>query len=487
MAAPLLPVSRARALAYAALLLGGAVAPIALAPFELRVVGLTYPPERRVFELLACTGTLALFAVGALELQRLRGSPPRALVPLLAFLAVVFSTLAIVTEFAEPLYDWRCYEAAAQAIRAGDNPWTNRELVYLYPPLLAQALALAYAALAHLSVWLGLDASPPALWRSVFYLFQAAQPLLAALAFLLAWRLARDAGGSALAAALLAASLLLVDNPLLRTLRWSQINLWVLDLALLAILLRERAPLGAGLALALGAHLKLYPLVLLAPWLATRQWRAAAGAAFGLVALALLETRGGTDWSPWREFIAFAPSFPRGTFFRDDSLHSVALSLLRMPERVTRFAIDPWAIEALVATATAAVAALFAWRFLRRERAARSGPEAARFRQIGHAADALAFTLIAAPTVWEHHYVLAIPIAVWAAVGFGAARPIATAAALVAIFAPPVFDVWPFGYHRLAGLVLLLWVTRDEPPPPSCERLAPGAGGGGSRGDASAD
>ena len=444
---------------------------MALAPFELRIVGLTYAPERRAFQLLACTGSLALFAVGALELRRLRGRAPSAMLPLLAFLAVAFSVLAIITEFAEPLYDWRCYEEAAKAIGAGGNPWGNRQLVYLYPPLLAQALAFAYAALAQGAAWLGLEVEPAALWRGVFYLFQAAQPLLAAAAFVLTWRLARDAGWSAGAAALLTTSLLLIDNPLLRTLRWSQVNLWVLDLTLLAILLRERAPLGAGLALALGAHLKLYPLVLLLPWLATRQWRAAAGAALGLIGLALLETRGGSDWTPWREFLAFAPGFPRGTFFRDDSLHSVALSLLRMPERVSHWALDPWAIEALIGVATAAIAALFAWRFLRRERAARTRPDHASLRHLGHAADAIAFTLIAAPTVWEHHYLLAIPIAVWAVAGWGAASPLATAAALLVIFAPPAFDVWPFGYHRLAGLLLLLWVTREEPPP----RPAPAA------------
>jgi alpha-1,2-mannosyltransferase len=454
-----------RPIGYTVLLAAGLLLPLALAASGLPIVGASYGPERRVFELLGATGSVALLAVGALELRRRRGSPPIEFLPLLLGLAVAFQTLVLVSEFSERLYDYQCYEVAAKKLLAGESAWGDARFVYLYPPLLAQTLAALYLALQHGATWIGLAPAPASLWDAVFYLYQAVQPLLAAAAFALTYRVGRLGGLEATPAALIAAGLLLVNNPVVRTLRWSQVNLWVLDAVLLGVVLRVRAPLAAGAAIAFGAHLKLQPLVLALPWIAKRQWRALAGLAAGLLGLALLETRGGRDLEPWRQFLAFAPSFPTGTFFRDNSIHSVVRNLVHAADRGGFLVFEPWVEGVAVVFAIAVLAVIFAWRFVRRERALRQQPERDARCQLGHAMDALAFVLLAAPITWEHHYVLAIPITAWAAAGWGRAHPVAIALAALLMFAPPTFDLFPLSYHRLAGLVLLLVVTNREPAP----------------------
>jgi hypothetical protein len=368
------PRSLLRPVGYTLVLGAGLLLPLALAPSGIPIIGSTYGPERLVFELLGATGSAALFTVGVLELRRRRGTPPIELLPLLLGLAVAFQTLVLVCEFSERLYDYQCYEEAAKKLLAGESAWGDPRFAYLYPPLLAQALAAVYLALHQAAAWIGLAPAPATLWDVVFYLYQAVQPLLAAAAFALSYRLGRQGGLPATPAALIAAALLLVNSPLIRTLRWSQVNLWVLDAVLLGVVLRARAPLAAGAAISFGAHLKLQPLALAVPWIAKRQWRALAGLAAGIVGLGLLETRGGRDLEPWRRFLEFVPAFPTGTFFRDNSVHSVVRNLLHAAERVGSLHFQPWVEGVGVALAIAGLAAIFVWRFARRERAAIPAP-----------------------------------------------------------------------------------------------------------------
>jgi len=420
-----------------------------LAPLRLPFVGATRP-ERLAFELFGLTGTLALLAIAALEIRARADRSPRALVPVALFVLVGLQVLAVVTETVDRSWDYDCYEQAARALLEGHDPYGEGPTRYLYPPLLAQALALAHGSVARF-------VAPDRVWDAVFYLYECAQVLLVWAAFPLLVRIARDADIETTAAAVLAAVLLVVDNPLLRTLRWNQINLWVLDATLLAIALRARAPIAAGLAIALGAHLKIYPLALAGAWAVGRQWRALAAAIAGCAAIFLVQTRGGTDLATWRQFAEFAPRFPPGTFFRDSSLHSVIHNVASVFERILPWSSSPAFEGSVTAIGAIALAAWIGWRLLRRERE----PETP-LRHLLQASDAIALTLLAAPSTWEHHYVLALPTAIAAVARRGRERPGWIAAALVAIFAVPTFDVFAISWHRLAGLVALLWLTAPD-------------------------
>jgi alpha-1,2-mannosyltransferase len=440
-----------RGIGYALLCAGAVLAPLVLAPMGLPFVGATRP-ERVAFELFGLTGTVALLAIAALEIRAQADRSPRALVPIALFVLVGVQALAVVTETVDRSWDYDCYEQAARALLEGRNPYDNdpTRWIYQYPPLLAQAFAIAHAVVARF-------VSADRVWDALFYLYQCAQVLLVWAAFPLLVRIALDAGIERTSAAVLAAVLLVVDNPLLRTLRWSQINLWVLDATLLAIALRARAPIAAGLAVAFGAHLKIYPLALAGAWAIGRQWRALAAAIAGCIAIFLVQTRGGTDLATWRQFAEFAPRFPPGTFFRDASLHSVVHNTAAALERVLPWSSSRGLEWAVTAFGALALAAWIVWRLVRRERA----PETP-LRHLLQASDAIAATLVAAPSTWEHHYVLALPTAIAAVALRGRERPGWIAAALVAIFAVPTFDVFALSWHRLAGLGVLLWITAPD-------------------------
>jgi hypothetical protein len=434
---------------HGALFAAAILAALALAALPLPFVRSFGGELQQPFELFAFTGSLALVAMAFVELRARGLRDAAAWLPVAAGLGVGFHVLGLVVELAKKRFDWLCYEEAARSLAAVGHPYANAEFRYHYPPALAEALAAAHAALMG-----GLGLGAVVAFDRVFFVHQALQVPLALVAYALVARLARDVGIGSSPAALLSAALLLVNEPLLRGLAWSQVNLWVLDCVLLAIVLRGRAPSWAGVAAAAGGHLKLYPLALLGPWLWTRQWRACLGAALGgaaLLALQLVAFGAG----PWRAYLEFLPEFRRGFFFRDNGLHAVVYNLWNAVAKLGGPAASEGRVLAAYLLAALAVAALLALRVLRRERSVAG--EA--LRHHGHAADAVALGLIAAPMVWEHHYVLALPIVAWAAGACAPERRLLLGAAVFAMLALPTFDVFPWSWHRLAGLVALLALT----------------------------
>jgi hypothetical protein len=115
---------------------------------------------------------------------------------------------------------------------------------------------------------------------------------------------------------------------------------------------------------------------------------------------------------------------------------------------------------ALVRLASSAFSlAMVAWLVLRtraRERAAAPGPD----RLLANGADALAFSLLISQSVWEHHFLFALPLVILAIATRWRERPLAVAVSVFLILGMPTFDLFPLSYHRAAGLLGLLAVTR---------------------------
>jgi hypothetical protein len=84
------------------------------------------------------------------------------------------------------------------------------------------------------------------------------------------------------------------------------------------------------------------------------------------------------------------------------------------------------------------------------------------FRDIGHLMDFSVLSLLIAPSAWEHHYVIAIPLAIWAFAISGRKAPWLLTIALTLVFLLPTFNIYPFSYLRLAGTILLLNLTSPE-------------------------
>jgi hypothetical protein len=453
--------SRRRAVIF---LYSGIAATAVLLPILLWLVDLpfifnTYGRSAELFELFTFFASVGLLMVAFVTLRPRRHLPLLRLLPFLLFLVVACHFLIVLNESPQKSWDYQCYETAATAVLQGDNLYDG---CYLYPPLLAQVMAAGVRVIA---ASLGQRVSTASYWDVLFYLYQVGQWLAVIIGFGLCYHFARRLKIGKVEGALLVTLLFLLNNPLVRTLKHNQVNLWVMDLSLLAILAAGRYPLWSGTAVALGGHLKLYPLVLFGPWMFGRQWRPLL---FGLAAFVfLLLAQAAVDQgAAWRHFLAFFGDFPSGTYFRDNSLNSLVLNTLRFTGWQGVFGRESLLLAARVLTAVLSllVVGWLALRFWRREHVYRqmTNPDGGRYRLYGHSLDALALTLIVAPRVWEHHYVLALPLMVWAVAVRGRSQPWLVGIGCFLIAAVPTFDLFPFSYHRLAGLLLLLWLAAPE-------------------------
>ena len=452
---------------YAGASLLAIVLPLLLVPLDLPFVSGSYSLGYRPYELFGLTASVVILGFlghAAWQCRALEWRPALvALLPALLPALVGLHYLQIITEFSGRSGDWNVYQGAAQQILAGSHPYGAG---YLYPPLPAQALAGVERLLAYLAPPL-LGWSKGASWWLLEYVYQCTQLLLLQLSVYLCYRLARRWGLPVFVAGAVVAALYLINNPMVRTLRHLQINLWVLDFVLLALVAAERRPRLAGICLALATHIKIHPVVLLGPWLITRRWRAVASTLVALAAVVAVQLATGSGVLLWSSFFEFADSFPLGREFRDNSLHSLAYNLVRFPASWVGLGESGAATLTGLLSLLASGGALL-WlglRALRREGLIGAQPDAdatassLSWRLSGHSMDALAVPLLCAPLVWEHHYVMALPIAVWAVAFAGRRSPWWIAAACLLIFGVPTFDVFPLSYHRLAGLVMLLYVT----------------------------
>jgi alpha-1,2-mannosyltransferase len=460
-----------RALLLAALAAFAVLLPLvpeALAP---AIVSTSYRAGYARFELLGFSGGTSLLLLAALAARERRGRSWLALVPSLLPLLVTLWALVLVSEWSRKPFDYDCYEYAGRVLLAGGDPY-RQGLLYLYPPLLAQGMAGAWLLVRYVASFFGSGLGDDAAWDLVFYLYQCAQVGLVAWLAVLGARFARRIGLPTPWAEVLVAVLLVFGNPLLRTLRHGQVNLLVLDLALAGALAARSRPALAGVAIALAGHVKLYPLTLLLPLVVVGRRRAAAWALGTVAAVIALQTGFGRDLSLWSSFLDRYAGVGGEVAFRNASVHSVlynAIRLLGAPRPAAPVA------SALAKAASAAALGWLALRVLARERARRDGRAADEPSFLADAGDCLALALLASPSAWEHHFLFALPLALVAVARRGAERPGAVALGLFLVFGMPTFDLFPFGYHRLAGLLLLLWITpaARAPSGPAAPRAAP--------------
>jgi hypothetical protein len=462
-----------RRLLYALLALAAVLLPLALWNPNLPFVLSSYGDQYLLFELFGFSAALLLSAIVALKMHKLKERPFQDKLPVLLLLGVGLHYLLLISEYSIRSWDYSCYENAGKAILIGESPYTGAVTGdYLYPPLPAQVLAIGYRLVSGFTTPLPPESQEEAGWYLLFYLYQCAQFFLVLLAFFLSYRFARRVGLKTIPASLLITALFILNTPLVRTLRHNQINLYLLVLILAALLWLKRRPILSGLAAALGGHLKLYPLLLLFPWAITRKTAAVAGV-LGFAGILLAQAIINPDTNLWNQYFSFARSSSDGIwflqmpYFRDNSLHSLVFNLNRTV--CFLLGVDNQAhlqiAQAIFLTAALAVVSWFVLRFRSRERIYRGFAGTDDARIIGHSLDAVALTLIVSPLVWEHQYVLALPLVIWAVALRGRDKPWLAGIAAFLMFALPVFDLFPLSYHRLAGLGIMLWLIRPTRVP----------------------
>ncbi len=439
---------------YAALAIVAALVPLALVEWAPGILGMSYSTRSLPFELLGLSGGALLLFVAISEWRRRAGAPPAAWIEAAVPLLVALHFLVLTSEYSERRFDYDCYEYAGRALLAGESPYRTG-LIYLYPPLTAKAMASSFLGVEAVSGALGWSAGREQIWERVFYLYQCAQIALVVLAYFLLLRFARGLGLAGQWIPAWIGGLLVFDDAVFRTLRHGQVNLWILDLSLFALLAARRLPGLAGLALALAGHVKLYPLLLMLPLAVTGCWRALVASAVWLAGIAFVLADLGRDFALWQQFAELARhGFPGEIALRNTSAHAIFYN-------ATRFVTGaPRAVGLLSGVAVTGFSAWYLLRALLRERALRAlpggAPASEERRLLLHGSDALAFPLLLSPSVWEHHYVLAIPAALAAIALRGRERPGLVALGIFLMLGMPTFDLFPLSAHRLGGMLLLL-------------------------------
>jgi hypothetical protein len=383
----------------------------------------------------AALQSLAVCASVLVARRRAAGPAPY---DLACFAAVSLFLLGIVTEYPAKTWDWRAYGEAAAAVADGGDPYTEAD--YLYPPPFAQAGGTLVRLFR-----LVMRAPAAADQGSLFVIWQILQFHAVLFCYSLARRLLHRVGLSGWRWTALLTALFVLNAPILRALRFSQPAFYTLLAALAAMLWADRYPCLAGLCVASAAYVKVYPAILLVPALLTGKrglvlWTVAWATVLGVASVAAPNGR-----EYWASFLDLLRSFPEPLAFRDNSVPG----LVRNTARV--LGVGPPSVWVARAAQVGIVLWLVGRMIVRRTRAGRAGESV----WLGSVSDALCLGLLLSPTVWEHYFVFAIPAIIWVWRESLPRRPATVGLATVLTCLAPVFDVFPFSYHRLAGLILL--------------------------------
>jgi len=180
----------------------------------------------------------------------------------------------------------------------------------------------------------------------------------------------------------------------------------------------------------------------------------------GVGLVIFIQTNFGRDLSLWKQFVSFYLSFP---VERESSLWLRNSSTLSFVRNLVHFSgLPEGIILPLFILAALVVLAWMSVRFLQREKIFRTlepGVVADTYRNFGHLLDFSVLTLLIAPSAWDHHFVIAIPLALWVIALQGRDKPGWVGIGVASIFFLPAFNVFPFSYLRLLGVVLLLWLA----------------------------
>ncbi|MFB2894439.1 glycosyltransferase 87 family protein [Aerosakkonemataceae cyanobacterium BLCC-F50] len=460
-------------LVYAIAVLLAIVLPIILWPLNLSFISRTYDGsvsgmvDTEPFELFGLFISIVLIAFTWSRLgisKRLNlNSFILAVLPLLVSLNLLWILIDISYHKAS---DYLCYENAARSILNELNPYLAEPRCYLYPPLPAQVLAFLYKLVNSTNLLPKGDTLK--VWNTVFYLYQCGQFFQIILAYYLTYHLARRMGLKNILASLIVSGLFLFNEPLFRTIKFDQINVWVLNTFLLALLFLRSRPFVSGLAVALGAHIKLYTLALLLPWSFIKRRRAILAVVVGFFAISLIQTNWGQDWTLWQQFLIYFQNPEKPNNYRNSSIRSFVYNLFKIPATFIDKSYFNF-VPTIVAVINLLILVWFIVRLIERERGYRQLKKDSLsgngqlpndlFILYGHSIDAIALGLLISPSVWEHHYVIAIPLALWALTTGRWERRRLVGVGTFLIFCLPTFDVFPLGHCRMVGLLILIYAT----------------------------
>jgi hypothetical protein len=353
------------------------------------------------------------------------------------FALIAFAYLNVIREPHQVVYgDFRAYFLAAVDMTRNQPIQQAPDRLYLYPPLLATILSPF--------VFLGLES----LVKGFHLLNYFALLLHAMLLYLVLqrYRFSRD-----LAAIVIFVNLI-ANVPISRTLIYHQVNLHVANLILTSLLLYEKHNFLSALSLSVAIHFKVYPLLLVFPFLVCKQWR---WLLWFLVSQAIIVASTSMLNSPYYylDFIRQLKGLSE-TALRNSSVDSFLYNTMRL------LGIDIPSWNQLLARALRLLLAVGILRVYYQllDQRVFTGGESRNNRVILNSYVILPLLMIAvSPSIWEHHFVfLILTMVVLFSVLKNAREWWLYLTSYVFIFLIPVYDIYPVSYLRLVAIVLLI-------------------------------
>jgi Glycosyltransferase family 87 len=442
---------------YALFFIPASILPIFLTTTHLPFVGNTYGDSYTNFELLGFSGSVWLILTAWHDFTKRAGTTAEKLTVIIPLVLTGLFFLMLFVEYSAKSPDYSNYEQGSIDMLEEKNPYLPKR--YIYPPFLGQLMGVAFLILRYVGIAIKPGVSDITIWNLVFYFYQCMQFFLIVMGFWLCYRIVRVFCKDRFYSVLLVTALLIFNNPLIRSIRHNQVNILVLDLLMLTILFATKRPWLSGAVNSIACHIKLYPFVLFIPWIIQRRWRPIIATVFAFSAIVVLQlgTKNGIQF--WFDFLTFFGRFPQTDYFRDNSVHSVIynfLNFLTFPLQI------PGGKLLLVTQIYSFVIAiglviLFSFRWHR----IASEPLLEKTERLEKnmipLLESLPLILLISPLVWEHHYVLVIPYSLWLLTRKNVQQNGLAFLGTFLVFAIPTFDLFPFSFNRITGLVLMLW------------------------------
>jgi hypothetical protein len=448
---------------YALFFIPASILPIFLTTTHLPFVGNTYGDAYTNFELLGFSGSVWLILIAWHDFTKRAGTTAEKLTVIIPFVLTGLLFLMLFVEYSAKSPDYSNYEQGAIDMLEGKNPYLPRR--YLYPPFMGQLMGLAFSILRYVGIAIKPSVPESTIWNVVFYFYQCMQFILIVLAFWLCYRIVRIFCKDRFYSVLLLTVVLIFNNPLIRSIRHNQANILILDLLMVTILFAAKRPWLSGAVNSIACHIKLYPFVLFLPWIIQKRLRpiiATLSSFFIIVAIQAC-TKNGIQY--WLDFLTFFRKFPQTNAYRDNSVHSVVYNLLSLLTSPLNIAKEKLLLVThsycLVVAITVVVLFSIRWWRISSETVAEESDKVE--KNLIPLLESLPLILLISPLVWEHHFVLIIPYTLWLLTRKSIQENGLAFLGAFLVFAIPTFDLFPFSFNRIIGLVLMLRSSFNGP------------------------
>jgi hypothetical protein len=417
------------------------------------------PPAGRIYEIWGWLSSAILISITLLEAKKRKYDLTSMLQNIFPYLTAQILICAICS-MAFVAYDWNIFKLASVEFMSGRNPYTIPR-GFPWPPV----ITYVYAGWHMVAEWLLSLSDPRRIrpgtdWLLVFFFIRVYQGMAIWALGMLTRRYAMRLGFHSMEAQILSLLLVFCSFPVWIAFKLDQPVHLVAATILAAVLLSERHQALAGVVAGIGAVLKLYPIMLLWPWLLERKWIPIATFIILVFALFFADYFGGRI-GLWREWLSYEWNDPqtREGFlaFRAQGVPGVIRNIVIFSGGTdqTRIVLQ-WIVKI----------GLIGWLIQRFWQRRRLGGD-----RLGDLSDALVFPLLMHSDMWEHAYVFAIPVWLyWLMLRLKQGKSITVSMVIWALmFGLPRISMFPLSYHRLAALLwgMILSQPSKKVVPPS--------------------